>query len=169
MVRPPRKRRARKGAEARDADPYVLEAEQFAEEFVALATERFDEHELDLTIDSIRGLDRICRFSREAFDDGLVLKAGFYFGEMLRRAFAGKYRWLAARGALAVDIEGLTVLPIEVVRRLVSGKATTTLQEFLLILAKRISEQRARGSTPPAPGSSPATDPDAPEDAPPIT
>ncbi len=138
-----KKRAAREPAEA---EPYVEEAQTLGQEFVAIAAERLDEHELDFTIDSIRALDRACRFCREKFDDGLILRAGFYFGEMLRRAFKGKFEWDEKSDALGVRFEKLVVFPIEKVRKVVAGKEPNSLQDFMLILARRIADQRGVGS-----------------------
>jgi hypothetical protein len=142
------RRRKKKAAKpAAPPDPYVEEAETLSAEFVAAAGERFQEpeKELDYTIDSIRILDRICRFGREQFDDGLILRAGFYFGEMLRRAYRGKYRWDEGRALLALEIEGMSVFPVEKVRRVVRAQDPGSLQDFLMILAKKIAERRGHG------------------------
>jgi hypothetical protein len=149
-VSPPRKKkqplpgRSVSRSVKRALEPYVEEAEQLSAEFIEIAAEELDEKELEYSIDSIRGLDRACRFVREKFDDGLILKAGFYFGEMLRRHFKGsRYQWDPRLNALALEVEGLLVYPIEKVRKVVQGKEQGSLQDFLMILAKRVSERRA--------------------------
>jgi hypothetical protein len=145
----------------RALEPYVEEAETFAQEFIEEAASALDEKELDLTIDSIRGLDRACRFVKEKFDDALILKAGFYFGEMLRLHFKAKYEWDPRHNFLALNVEGLLVYPIEKVRKVVRGEDKGSLQEFLMILAKRVSEKRA-GISAPAPAQKPAAKPTPP-------
>lgn len=124
---------------------YEKEARRLGEEFLAYAPERFDEHELDFTINSVRHLDRACRFSREKFDEGVILRAGFYFAEILRRNFKGTYDWEDKLNTLALKIEGLTVYPLEKVRKVVEARDAGTLPEFVLVLAKRIADQRGYG------------------------
>lgn len=143
-----------------EKDPYAEEAAALADEFIEWAPAKVDEAvaDLDFSIDSIRVLDRACRFQRKGFDDRYVLCAGFYFGEMLRRTYKGRYRWDEKAGALALDLEGLSIFPIEKIRKVVSGQDNASLQEFLLILARRIADRRGYGKSaapaqaPPEPG-----------------
>ena len=154
-----------KRARRPDPEPYVEEASKLALEFVEKAPAKVDEacDELDFSLDSIRVLDRACRFQRQGFDDGYILCAGFYFGEMLRRTYHGKYRWDEKTNALALDLEGLSVFPIEKIRKVVSGQDNGNLQEFLLILAKRIADRRGYGKA----GAPPAAKAAAPSAPPP--
>jgi len=142
-------------------DPYAEEADALAAEFVEQAPWKVDEavDELDLSIDSIRVLDRACRFQRKAFDDRYILCAGFYFAEMLRRAYKGRYRWDERSQALALDVEGLSILPIEKIRKVVAGQDNASLQEFLLILAKKIADRRGYGISPESKANPPTEEP----------
>jgi hypothetical protein len=142
--RPPRKK-ALPGFVAKALNPYVEEAEKLAKEWRAEAKILFGA-ELGVSLDDVRALDKVCRFNREAMDDGMVLRAGFYLGEILRRNYQGsKYLWDARRDALSLRIGPVTVYPIEKIRKVVAEKDVGTLEEYLMVLAKKIADSRGHG------------------------
>src|SRR5438552_4127342 len=113
--KPPRKKALPAFVE-KALNPYVDEAQKLAKEWRAESKVLF---EADLTgsLDDVRVLDKLCRFNRQAFDDGMVLRAGFYLGEVLRRAYHGKYLWDVRRDALSLKIGEVTIFPIEKMRK----------------------------------------------------
>ncbi len=127
-------------------NPYVEEAQQFAKEFLAEANILFDAR-LGGTLDDLRALDRVCRFNRDAFDDGMVLRAGFYLGEVLRRHYKGTYQWDPRRNALSLRIGEVALFPIEKVRKIVVDRDAGTLEEYLMVLAKKIADARGHGKS----------------------
>src|SRR4051794_28819205 len=102
-------------------NPYVDEAVTFSKQFRKEASDRFFA-DLGDTIDDLRALDKVCRFNRAEFDDGMVLRAGFFFGEILRRHYKGKYQWDTRRNALSLKIGEVTAFPIEKMRKVVVEK-----------------------------------------------
>ncbi|HVY61144.1 MAG TPA: hypothetical protein VHF22_05790, partial [Planctomycetota bacterium] len=52
-------------------------------------------------------------------------------------------QWDPRLNFLALEVEGLLVYPIEKLRKVVRGLDQGSLQDFLMILAKRVSERRA--------------------------
>jgi hypothetical protein len=134
-------------------NPYAEEAATLAKEFKAEANILFQAN-LGGTLDDLRALDRVCRFNRQAFDDGMILRAGFYLGEVLRRHYDGKYQWDVRRNALSLRIGEVSLFPIEKVRKIVAEKDAGTLEEYLMVLAKKIADSRGHGKSkepPPAP------------------
>src|SRR5438034_11115831 len=112
------KRRALPKYVEKALNPYVEEAQAFAKEWRAESKVLFDA-ELGGSLDDLRALDKVCRYNRQAFDDGMVLRAGFYLGEVLRLHYKGKYLWDMRKNALSLQIGGVTVYPIEKVRKIV--------------------------------------------------
>lgn len=123
--------------------PYVEEAESLSAAFIEQAEEKWATR-LDRSIDSIRHLDRVVRFAEPPLEEGQVLQAGFLFGEILRRAYQGRYQWDARVNALSLQFEGALMLhPIESVRKIVADRRAPRLEDYLLVLARKISERRA--------------------------
>lgn len=141
--RPPRKKPVPAFVE-KALNPYVAEAERFAKEWRAEAKVLFGA-ELGLALDDVRTLDRICRAHRPGFDDGMILRAGFYFGEILRKNYAGKYLWDSRRDALSIRIGPIVAYPIEKMRKVVAGEEKGTLEEYLMVLAKKLADVRGHG------------------------
>ncbi|MHC4392604.1 MAG: hypothetical protein ACYS22_15000 [Planctomycetota bacterium] len=131
----------------RSLNPYVAEAAQWATQFQSEALDRFGA-ELDYDLDHIPRLDNLFRNAGEEFDDGMVLRAGFFFGEILRRTYAGRYQWYPLKEALSLEIDGLRTFPIEKVRAILSGRAKEdsgqvgTLEGYVMVLARRLSDLR---------------------------
>lgn len=148
-----RKKKQLPGFLRKSLHPYEEEARQFAEEFAREAGSRFDARDLRYDLDSVRSLDKVCRFNRKEFDDGLILKAGFFFGELLRRVYGGRYRWDARLDALSLRLDeakaseggdALVVFPLLKVRNVIAAKDPQTLEEYVMILAKRLTVERER-------------------------
>ncbi|MFC1706401.1 hypothetical protein ACFL59_06190, partial [Planctomycetota bacterium] len=66
---------------------------------------------------------------------------------ILRRAYAGRYQWHAPTNALALEIGSIRTFPIEKVRQVARGESGTTLEGYVLILAKRLSGAQTRDGT----------------------
>lgn len=129
-------------------NPYVDEATALAAEFLKEAKARFDA-ELSYDLDAVRALDKVCRYNRAAFDDGLILKAGFFLGEVLRRAYRGKYQWDARVKALSLRVGELVAFPVEKVRKVVVERDEGTFEEYLMVFAKKLADhRRAKGAKP---------------------
>lgn len=125
-------------------NPYVEEAEAFTKLFKKEAKERFFA-DLGTSIDDLRALDKVCRFNRAEFDDGMTLRAGFYFGEVLRRHYKGKYQWDVRKNALSLRIGEVCAFPVEKLRKIIVEKDPGTLEEYLMVLAKKIADSRGHG------------------------
>ena len=126
-------------------EPYVEEAETMSAAFLEEAAERFHA-ELEFDIESVRPLDKICRYNKLLFEDGMILRAGFFFGEILRRSYDGKYQWDTRVNALSLEIGEIRIFPIEKIRKIVVDREAGTLEEYLMVLAKRLADLRSRKS-----------------------
>ncbi len=133
-------RRTPKKVDASDA--YAEDAARLAEQLRREAKARWGTV-LGSDLDAVRTLDRVLRFVRDEGVKTLVLPAGFFFGELLRRHYGGRYAWSPVRKALGLELDGLIVYPLETVRRIVADPQARPLEHVLMILAKRLSEQRA--------------------------
>ncbi len=125
-------------------NPYVAEAERFAKEFRAELKQKF-QADIGTTIDDLRALDHVCRFNRAAFDDGMVLRAGFFFGEVLRHHYRARYLWDTRKNALSLRIGEVCAFPIEKMRKVIVEKDAGTLEEYLMVLAKVVADARGHG------------------------
>jgi hypothetical protein len=141
-VKPPKKKPMPKNLR-KALEPYVDEAEAMSATFLDEAKEQF-QAELDYDIDSIRSLDKICRYNKLRFDDGMILRAGFFFGEILRRTYHGKYQWDTRVNALSLELGEIRIFPIEKIRKIVVDREPGTLEEYLMVLAKRLADLRSR-------------------------
>lgn len=144
MERKPARRKPLPKFVEKALNPYVEEATTFSKEWRAEAKVLFGA-ELDGSLDDLRALDKVCRFNRQAFDDGMILRAGFHLGEVLRRHYRGKYQWDARKDALSLQIGSVLAYPIEKIRRIVVERDATTLEEYLMVLAKKLADARGHG------------------------
>ncbi|GIW71531.1 MAG: hypothetical protein KatS3mg102_1073 [Planctomycetota bacterium] len=132
------------GPVSRTASAYDEDARRLAAEFVAEVRRRYGAV-LGFELDAVRVLDRVLGFVRADGARELVLPAGFFFAELLRRCYGGRYAWDARRRALALQIGPLALYPLEKVSRLgercPAGPAQT-LEGFVLVLARRLAGHR---------------------------
>jgi hypothetical protein len=134
-------RRAQIRSAKKSPNPYLDDAKTLSAQFVADVRERWGA-KLGRDLDAVRVLDRVLGFIRQEGAGELVLPAGFYFGELLRRAYDGEYAWSPIRKALGLKLSTLVVYPIETVRRVLEEPGARPLEEVLMVLAKRLSEAR---------------------------
>ncbi|RME72734.1 MAG: hypothetical protein D6776_08195 [Planctomycetota bacterium] len=134
-----RPKRPRKGR-GREPDAYRADAERLAREFVDTVAQRWGAR-LGDDLDAVRVLDRVLEYVRDENAEELLLPAGFYFGELLRRAYGGHYAWSPLRKALGLRFRGLVLYPLETVRRRVEQPGARPLEHVLLVLAKQLSER----------------------------
>lgn len=145
------RRRSRVGRGVKKAlNPYVDEAEALSEAFVREVKARFGV-ELGFDLDDVRRLDALSRMASAELDDELILKGGFYFGEVLRRAYRGRYQWYTPKDALSLEIGELKTFPIEKFRVVVEEARRgplapeRTFEGYLMVLAKRMADRQREG------------------------
>ena len=126
---------------SRRRDPWRRKAARLAEEFIAHYAEETGES-LDLSLDRIRDLDRYLErhFEGEPLPQEIVSRAGYYFAEIWRRAFGGKYIWDESKGVLAIRHKGVSVFPVEKVSRTVRSKTPGALEAFAFVYARKLTE-----------------------------
>lgn len=125
----------------RRKDPWRRKAARIAAEFIdhySAETGR----SLDFALDRVRDLDHYLEqhFESDPLPEEVVRMAGYYFAELCRRAFGGKYAWDEKRGALAIRHGGLSLFPIEKVSRVVREKTPGALEAFAFVYARKRTE-----------------------------
>ena len=135
---PKRRRRRPRSGTRRTSDPWRKRAARRAARFVD-HYEKQTGRRLDMSLDRVRDLDRYLEkhFESDPLPEELIESAGFFFAEVWRRNFGGRYVWDKERESLAIRDRGVSVYPIEKVSRTVQKKTQGALEAFAFIYARK--------------------------------
>jgi hypothetical protein len=96
---------------------------------------------LDYSLDRVRDLDRYLEkhFRGDPLPEEVVEDVGYYFAELLHRSCGGRYAWDRERGTLAIRKEGISVFPLEKVRRVLQERTPGGLEVYAFLYARKTS------------------------------